>query len=115
MEIFEKVLDPLSPKLATSYNNKGVVYWNQGKYEEALKWIDKALDIDEKVLDPLSPALAISYSSKGTVYWDQGKYEEALEYYEKALPGFIKSYGEENENTITLKQWIERCKQALEK
>jgi hypothetical protein len=36
-----------------------------------------------------------------------------LEYFEKALPGFIKSYGEENEDTFFLKIRIEYFKQAL--
>jgi tetratricopeptide (TPR) repeat protein len=115
LEIQEQVLDPLSPDLATSYNNKGSVYWNQGKYEEALKWYDKALEIQEKVLDPLSPDLAITYHIIGLAYVGMKNYEEALEYFEKALPGFIKSYGEENEITILLKQLIEYCKQALGK
>ena len=113
LAIREKVLDPLSPALASSYNNKGFVYKKQGKYEEALKWYDKALEIQEKVLDPLHPDLAISYSNIGLVYYAQENYDKALEYFEKALPGYIKSYGEENKVTITLKKWIERCKQAL--
>ena len=113
LEIQEKVLDPLHPDLAKSYHNKGSVYQNQGKYEEALKWIDKALEIREKVLDPLHPELATTYASIGLAYVGMKNYEEALEYLEKALPGCIKSYGEENENTILLKQLIEYCKQAL--
>ena len=113
LEIIEKVLDPLSPSLASSYNNKGVVYSDQGKYEEALKWHNKALKIREKVLDPLHPDLAISYYNIGFAYQCMKNYEEALEYFEKALPGFIKAYGEENEDTFFLKIRIEVCKHAL--
>ena len=113
LEIFEKVLDQLHPDLALIYNNKGIVYWRQGKYEEALKWYDKALEIQEKVLDPLHPDLARTYNNIGVDYKGMKNYEKALEYFEKALPGFIKSYGEENEDTFFLKQWIEKCKQAL--
>ncbi len=83
--------------------------------EEALKWYDKALEIKEKVLDPLSPDLAITYYNKGGVYFEMGNYDKVLEYFNKALPGFIKNFGEENENTIFVKQLIERCKQALGK
>ena len=115
LEIQEKVLDPLSPDLATSYGNKGLVYDEQGKNEEALKWYDKDLQIKEKVLDPLSPSLASIYTIIGIAYANMKNYEEALEYFEKALPGFIKGFGEENENTIILKQLIEEYKQALEK
>ena len=115
LAIEEQVLDPLSPALAASYNNKGIVYDDQGKYEEALKWYDKALEIKEKVLDPLSPALAITYANKGDVYFEMENYDKALEYFNKALPGFIKNFGEENENTIFVKQMIEQCNQALGK
>ena len=111
--ICEKVLDPLSPDLATTYNNIGNVYLAQGKNEEALKWLDKALAIREKVLDPLHPDLASSYSNIGVAYVGMKIYEEALEYFEKALPGYIKSYGEKHKNTNILKQWMEECKQAL--
>ena len=113
LEIQEKVLNPLSPDLATTYNNMGVVYSAQDKNEEAMKWLDKALEIQEKVLDPLHPELAYTYVNIGTVYFEIENYDKALEYYEKALPGYIKNFGEENENTILLKQWIEQCKQAL--
>jgi tetratricopeptide (TPR) repeat protein len=113
LEIQEKVLDQLHPDLALIYNNKGIVYWRQGKYEEALKWYDKALEIQEKVLDPLHPDLARTYNNIGVDYKGMKNYEKALEYFEKALPGFIKSYGEENEDTFFLKIRIEYFKQAL--
>ena len=114
LAIYEKVLDPLSPDLAISYNNKGVAYLNQGKYEEAMKWLDKALAIKEKVSDPLSPDLAMLYATIGLTYAGMKNYDKALEYFNKALPGFIKAYGEENDDVIFLKQKIKELEEALE-
>ena len=114
LAIYEKVLDPLSPDLASSYNNKGAVYRKQGKYEEYLKWLDKALAIKEKVSDPLSPDLAMLYATIGLTYAGMKNYDKALEYFNKALPGFIKAYGEENDDVIFLKQKIKELEEALE-
>lgn len=84
-DLQQKYLEPLHPALATTYNNIGIVYWRQGKNEEAMKWYDKALEIREKVLDPLSPDLANTYNNKGIVCWKQGNLEEALKWLDKAL------------------------------
>ena len=52
---------------------------NQGKYEEALDYYNKALTIKINKLGEDHPDVA------GNVYQNQGKYEEALDYYNKAL------------------------------
>lgn len=42
LEIREKVLDPLHPSLATTYNNIGFAYACMKNYEEALEHFEKA-------------------------------------------------------------------------
>ena len=113
LKIREQVLDPLSPRLAISYNNIGLAYHKKGNNDEALKWLEKAVHIQEQVLDPLSDNLAISYVNIGFIYFRIKNYDKALKYFNKALPGCIKNFGEENDNTKMLEQWIEECKQAL--
>ena len=113
LKIFEQVLNPLSPALATSYSNIGLVYDAQGNYDKAMEFYNKALKIKEQVLNPLSPDLATSYNNIGVVYFEMENYDKALEYFNKALPGCIKNFGEENDDTIFVKQMIEECKQAL--
>lgn len=113
LKIREQVLDPLSPRLAISYNNIGLAYHKKGNNDEALKWLEKAVHIQEQVLDPLSDNLAISYVNIGFIYFGIKNYDKALKYFNKALPGCIKNFGEENDNTKMLEQWIEECKQAL--
>ena len=73
------------PKVATIYNNIGVLYRNQGKYEEALTYNKKALSIRVKALGKDHPSTAITYNNMAYVYCEQGMYKEALKYYEKAL------------------------------
>jgi tetratricopeptide (TPR) repeat protein len=113
LQIREQVLNPLSPDLAISYSNIGLVYDAQGNYDKAMEFYNKALQIKEQVLNPLSPSLATSYNNIGVVYFEMENYDKALEYFNKALPGCIKNFGEENDDTIFVKQMIEQCKQAL--
>ena len=113
MKIREQILDSLSPYLARSYNNIGVLYSNKGDLDEGLKWLEKSLKIREQVLDQLSPDLALLYKNIGVLCKKINNDNKALEYFNKALPGYIKNYGEEHERTKEVKQNIEECKQAL--
>ena len=56
----------------------GIVYYRQGKQEEALGAYSKALEIQLKVLGPEHPDVAGSYGNLGNIYNSQGKQEEAL-------------------------------------
>ena len=84
------------PDVAASYNNIGMVYRQQGKYEEALVQHTKSLDIGIRVLGHEHPSVAGSYNNIGAVYHRQGKYEEALVQYQKALQAFLAVYGQEH-------------------
>src|SRR5438105_757432 len=62
--------------IVSSYNNIGLVYYDQGNYSEALKNHLAALKIKQELND--KPAIASSYNNIGIVYQDQKKYSEAL-------------------------------------
>jgi tetratricopeptide (TPR) repeat protein len=51
----------------------------QGKYEEAIKCYDKALELDDKHTDGLT------WNNKGMAFNNLGKYEEAIKCYDKML------------------------------
>lgn len=68
----------ITVKDAKYYNNKGVDFDKSKKYEEALKYYDKAININ--------PEYANAYYNKGLVYlYDQGKYEEAIKCFDKVI------------------------------
>lgn len=90
-----------SEEAATSYNNIGTVYKEQGKYDDALKYCCKALAIDEKVLGKEHPDTATDYNNIGMVYDKQGDYDKALEYYFMALAIREKVLGIEHSSTAT--------------
>ena len=81
----EKVLGTEHPSTATSYNNIGEVYREQGNYGKALEYHLKALATREKVLGTEHSDTAQSYNNIGLVYYEQGDYSKALEYHQKAL------------------------------
>ena len=63
--------------------NIGLVYFNQGKLEEALKSHQAAFEIHKQIGHPLGQANDLN--NIGNVYAKQGKLEEALKSYQAAL------------------------------
>jgi tetratricopeptide (TPR) repeat protein len=70
-------------RLATTYNNIGLIYDAQGNYEEALQWYQKSVEITEQIGD--RAILAATYNNIGEVHKSQGNYEEALQWYQKSV------------------------------
>ena len=71
--------------VAASYNNIGNVYDSQGKYEEALEYYQKDLDITVRLVGQDHPDVANSFNNIGTVYAGKGDLENALVQFQKAL------------------------------
>jgi len=61
LEISKEKLGDDHPDVATSYNNIGSVYKNQGKYDDALKYYYMSLEILKKKLGDDHP------NTKGTL------------------------------------------------
>ena len=98
---------------ATSYNNIGMVYNEQGDYDKALEYYQKALATKEKVLGTEHPSTATSYNNIGGVYRKQGEYAKALDYYTKAYQIFKKKLGDAHPNTKDVRRSINFVKKAL--
>ncbi len=70
-------------KIASSYNNVGIMYDLLGDYPKALEYYQKSLSI--KLDGNFEQGLAVTYSNIGAIYLLQNKHEDALEYFEKSL------------------------------
>jgi tetratricopeptide (TPR) repeat protein len=77
---------------ATKESEKGSIYcllglakYNQGEYQEAIRFYEKSIEIYKKTLPLNHLNLAASYNNIGLVYDSMGEYSKALSYYEKAL------------------------------
>lgn len=64
-------------KEALSYFQQGVIFYDQGKYEQALTALEKAIELDGK--------LAEAFYNQGIIYDLQGKYHQAIQAYEKVI------------------------------
>ena len=64
----EQAHGPNDRATAAALNNLAVVYWNQGRYEEALKAYGRALAIREKALGPEHPEVAQTLNNLAIVY-----------------------------------------------
>ncbi|CAF0925921.1 unnamed protein product [Adineta steineri] len=70
---------------APVYHQLGMIKYNQGEYQEALPYFEKALEIKQQSLPSNHPSFAASYNSIGLVNDNMGDYPKALSAHEKAL------------------------------
>ncbi|CAF1423574.1 unnamed protein product [Adineta steineri] len=85
LAIYQKILPPNHPSLASLYNIIGTVYAEMGNYPKALSYHEKALGIKQQSLPPNHSDLASSYGNIGLVHDSMGNYLKALSYYKKVL------------------------------
>src|SRR5262249_37849216 len=76
-DIFEKVLGPNHPDVATSLHNLAELYRAQGAYARAEPLYARSLDIFEKALEPNHPYVATSLNNLAKLYQAQGAYAKA--------------------------------------
>ncbi|CAM4845904.1 unnamed protein product [Rotaria magnacalcarata] len=86
-ELYQELLKNASTDSdgAHIYHQLGYLKDQQGKYPEAVKFYEKALEIKWKTLPEDDASLAPTYGAIGIVYDSMGEYSKALEFYEKAL------------------------------
>jgi diguanylate cyclase (GGDEF)-like protein len=70
-------------QIAKLYRNIGIVFWELGDYQEALKYYLQSLTIVEKTED--KKGLARTYNNLGSLYGILNRNADALTYFEKAL------------------------------
>lgn len=74
-------------KVATTYNNIGLIYFHQNNLAKALEFYNRALKHTKKTANNNQLLLLISnlYDNIGQIYNMKGEYTKALEFYNKAL------------------------------
>src|ERR1700741_3153535 len=72
---------------AEAYNHRGIAYYKQGQYDQAIADYTKALQI--------KPSDAEVYNNRGVVYGVTGQYDQAISDFTKALeinPKYAEAY-----------------------
>ena len=82
------------PDVARCYNKMSIVYYRQGRYDEALSNYSLALDIYKSVYGERHSKVADCCNNVGAVYNSQGRYDDALSNFSLALDIYKSVYGE---------------------
>jgi tetratricopeptide (TPR) repeat protein len=72
------------PSTAASYNNIASIYFEKGKYDDALRYFLKALHILEKVHGHHHPNTVTLYENIFLIYFEKGNIKKQAEFWEKA-------------------------------
>ena len=64
------MLGPEHPDVAVSYNNLGIIYRSQGKFEEAAPLYTRSRAIKEKVFGPDHPKVALALNNEAALLED---------------------------------------------
>ena len=115
LDIFIKTYGLDHPKVATIWNNLGLVWYSLGKHEKAIEYYEKALKSDLKTYGPDHLDVAIDWNNMGTAWKALGKYDKAIEYNGKALKVFEKSLGKDHPNTKGVKRNLEEARRMQKK
>jgi len=83
----------LGSAVATSNNTVGLIYKSLGKYDLALNYLHKSLNIKIKMLGDDHSDVAETYNNIGLIYKLQRYYDLALYYFHKSLKIYGKNLG----------------------
>lgn len=86
IEAYSQSID-LMPQVASSYNNRGVVYWRKGDFDRAIEDFGTAIKIKSD--------FAEAYHNRGSAYGKKGVFDRAIVDYTKAIelkPDYADAY-----------------------
>src|ERR1700757_1317051 len=72
--------------IANSYNNIGIINFNQRYYEKALEYFSNSLKLRLEIGNKYD--IATSYNNLGLIYWNQGNYTLALQNHLASLKAY---------------------------
>jgi tetratricopeptide (TPR) repeat protein len=96
----EQELGPTHIETLRTFNNVGVLYYDQGKLEQAEEYYLRALGGKEQTLGPALELTLDTVHNLGTLYSDRGKLEQAEKYYLRALTGCEQELGPTHPSTL---------------
>jgi serine/threonine-protein kinase len=88
--------------LAESYHVLGVIYKNQSRYEPAIEYLTKSLNLCESLMGTNFPGTMANLNALAGTLILAGDYEAALEQNKRAIDIAIRLYGSEHKETATV-------------
>lgn len=86
-----------------------------GKKEQALDYMNEALEIFNKIVGKYHPLYAAAINNLAIYYYNEGNYHKALEYFEEAAKICLESMGSESDNYKNLVSNIDFIKSLTNK
>lgn len=114
LKIRQNLLGKEHPDVADSLYNLASVYCSQKRYTEAESLYLQALAIRQLQLRQEHPYIVENLNSLALLYFCQNKYQEAEAMYVQALDICEKSLGVNHQKTITIRENLHICQQALD-
>ncbi|MGB1242926.1 MAG: tetratricopeptide repeat protein, partial [Chitinophagales bacterium] len=94
LAISQERIGKQSAATAQSYYNLGLVYEHMIRYQDAIIYLKKSLDIRLKIFGTTHLNTAKSFHKLGQIYKETGEYLSAIEHYTEALQIRLQSVGE---------------------
>ena len=114
IEIFQKAYKGENHRdVAHCYNTLGAISSGEKKYDESLKYYQKALSILKVAVGEGHDAYADCYKNIGVAYYEMGDYPQALSYLKKALDIYIKLGGEDHSLAVSTKKELQTVYEKL--
>lgn len=109
-----KYLGQNHSEVALAYNERGIVHFNEGDFDEALEDLLLSLSIRKKIFGTkLVPALGESYNNLAICYYVKGDYEEVYRCVQKCLEVVLKTIGKDSPEASSayskLSSYYEKC------
>ncbi|MDD5223092.1 MAG: tetratricopeptide repeat protein [bacterium] len=95
-EIPNEKTNEFNSSLAEEANNIGGYFSNYGRIDEAIFFLERALEIRKKLSGEKHPDVATSYNNLGMAYKTKGDLGKAISYYVKALDTAKDLFGEKH-------------------
>jgi tetratricopeptide (TPR) repeat protein len=104
----------MAGELAVALNNLGAQRARQGRYDEAMALMERALDIKRRLLAPDHPDVALTMHNIATVWMRRGDPGRALPLFTQAHAAFTCVLGPAHRKTVRAAEALERCRGQLE-
>ena len=99
LSAFTPLRTPSDPDPTRAYNNLGIIYGHQGKYDEAIAQYERALRIKENAFGVDHIDTADTILNMGLFYKSQGQMQLAKEYLSRAHSSFQSNPGTTHPST----------------
>ena len=96
---FAQTAAPSVTEQITSYKTEAQTFYDNGDYDNALPYYEKALELQLQTYGEESEEVVGSYNSIGDVYYYKNEHDAARRYYDKALAICLRALGENHPAT----------------